>query len=87
MAQGTEQWKSRWGFIAAGLGMAVGTGNIWRFPRVVAANGGGPFIIAWTIAVFVWSIPLLIGELVMGRKTKLGNIGAFRDFAGKNFAW
>lgn len=87
MAQGTEQWKSRWGFIAAGLGMAIGTGNIWRFPRVVAANGGGPFIIAWTIAVFVWAIPLLIGELVMGRKTKLGNIGAFRDFAGKKFAW
>lgn len=87
MSQGTEQWKSRWGFIAAGIGMAIGTGNIWRFPRMVANNGGFPFIIAWTIALFVWAIPLLIGELVMGRKTRLGNIGAFRDFAGKGFTW
>lgn len=87
MSQATEQWKSRWGFIAASIGMAIGTGNIWRFPRMVANNGGFPFIIAWTIALFVWAIPLLIGELVMGRKTRLGNIGAFRDFAGKGFTW
>lgn len=87
MSQTGEQWKSRWGFIAAGIGMAIGTGNIWRFPRQVALNGGGPFIIAWTIALFVWAIPLLIGEMVMGRKTSLGNIGAFRDFAGKKYTW
>jgi NSS family neurotransmitter:Na+ symporter len=75
------------GFILATIGMAIGTGNIWRFPRVAAANGGGPFIIAWTIALFVWSIPLLMGEMVIGRKTGLGTIGAFRDFAGKKFTW
>ncbi|MBF8984450.1 sodium-dependent transporter [Lutibacter sp. B2] len=87
MSQKNEQWGSRWGFIAAAMGMAIGTGNIWRFPRVVAANGGGPFIIAWTIALFVWAIPLLMGEMVMGRKTGLGTIGAFRDFVGRKFAW
>ncbi|MFT9496896.1 sodium-dependent transporter [Anaerosolibacter sp.] len=82
-----EQWGSRWGFIAAAIGMAIGTGNIWRFPRVAAANGGGPFIIAWTIALFVWSIPLLMGEMVMGRRTGLGTIGAFRDYVGKKYTW
>ncbi|MCT4604861.1 MAG: sodium-dependent transporter [Marinisporobacter sp.] len=82
-----EQWGSRWGFIAASMGMAIGTGNIWRFPRVVASNGGGPFLIAWTVALFVWAIPLLMGEMVMGRKTGLGTIGAFRDFVGRKFAW
>ncbi|TCO73676.1 sodium-dependent transporter [Marinisporobacter balticus] len=82
-----EQWGSRWGFIAAAMGMAIGTGNIWRFPRVAAANGGGPFLIAWTVALFVWAIPLLMGEMVMGRKTGLGTIGAFRDFVGRKFAW
>lgn len=87
MSQNKEQWSSRWGFIAASIGMAIGTGNIWRFPRVAAANGGGPFIIAWTIALFVWAIPLLMGEMVMGRKTGLGTIGAFRDFVGAKYTW
>ncbi|MBB6216545.1 NSS family neurotransmitter:Na+ symporter [Anaerosolibacter carboniphilus] len=87
MSQQKEQWASRWGFIAASIGMAIGTGNVWRFPRVAAANGGGPFIIAWTIALFVWSIPLLMGEMVMGRRTGLGTIGAFRDYVGKKYTW
>ncbi|KAB3531029.1 sodium-dependent transporter [Alkaliphilus pronyensis] len=87
MGQKKEQWGSRWGFILASIGMAIGTGNIWRFPRVAAANGGGPFIIAWTIALFVWAIPLLMGEMVMGKKTGLGTIGAFRDFVGRKYTW
>ncbi len=87
MSQSTEKWGSRWGFIAASIGMAIGTGNIWRFPRVAAANGGGPFIIAWTVALFVWGIPLLMAEMVMGKRTGLGPIGAFRDFVGKKFTW
>lgn len=87
MSQGNETWGSRWGFIAASIGMAIGTGNIWRFPRVAASNGGGPFIIAWTIALFVWGIPLLMAEMVMGKHTRLGPIGAFRDFVGEKFTW
>lgn len=82
-----EQWGSRWGFIAASIGMAIGTGNIWRFPRVAAKNGGGPFLIAWTVALLVWSIPLLMGEMVIGKKTRLGTVGSFRDFLGKKFTW
>lgn len=41
------------GYIAAALGMCIGTGNVWRFPRVCAANGGGAFILAWTIAMLI----------------------------------
>ncbi|TDI93955.1 MAG: hypothetical protein E2O77_01895, partial [Caldithrix sp.] len=40
----SEFFSSRWGLILAALGMAVGTGNIWRFPRIVAENGGGSFL-------------------------------------------
>ena len=89
MSQQKEQWGSRWGFIAASIGMAIGTGNIWRFPRIAAKNGGGPFIIAWTIALFVWAIPVLMGEMVIGRKTGLGTVGGFRDFVKgkKNYTW
>lgn len=87
MGKQKEQWGSRWGFIAASIGMAIGTGNIWRFPRVAAQNGGGPFIIAWTIALFVWGIPLLMAEMVIGKKTGLGAVGAFRDYIGEKFTW
>ena len=87
MSQKKEQWSSRWGFIAAALGMAIGTGNIWRFPREVAQNGGGPFLIAWTIAMLVWAVPILSAELIVGRKTRLGTIWAFRDFVGKKATW
>ncbi len=78
---------SRFGFICAAIGMAVGTGNIWRFPRVAAANGGGAFLIALTVAIFVWAIPLLIAEMVIAKKTRLGTVGAIRDFMGKKFTW
>lgn len=71
------------GYIAAALGMCIGTGNVWRFPRVCAANGGGAFIIAWTIAMLVFAVPLLSTEMAFGKKTRLGCIGTFRDAGGK----
>lgn len=82
-----EQFASRWGFIAAAIGMAVGTGNIWRFPRMAAQYGGGAFVVAYTIALFLWSAPLLMSEMAMGRTTRLGPIGGFRDFVGKKYTW
>lgn len=85
--QKKEYFASRWGIIVAGIGMAVGTGNIWRFPRIVSQQGGGAFIIAWIIFLFLWSIPLLIIEISIGKKTRLGVIGAFGKMMGKNFAW
>ena len=82
-----ELFASRWGIIFAGLGMAVGTGNIWRFPRIVAQQGGGAFLIPWIIFLFLWSIPLLIIEISIGKKTRLGVIGSFGEIIGKNSAW
>jgi len=72
-----ETFTSRWSLLLAALGMAIGTGNIWRFPRVVAQNGGAPFLIPWFLFLFLWSIPLLIVEFGMGKKTRMGTIGAF----------
>jgi len=82
-----EFFTSRWGLILAALGMAVGTGNIWRFPRIVAQNGGGSFLIPWIIFLFLWSIPLLIIEFAMGKETRLGTVGAFGKFLGKKYTW
>jgi neurotransmitter:Na+ symporter, NSS family len=82
-----ERFGSRFAFIVAAIGMAVGTGNIWRFPRVAGEWGGGTFLIALVIANLVWAIPILMGESLMGSKSRLGTIGAFRDFMGRKFAW
>jgi NSS family neurotransmitter:Na+ symporter len=69
------------------LGMAVGTGNIWRFPRIVATNGGGSFLIAWAVFLLLWSVPLLLVEFAMGRASRRGPIGAFAVLIGKGQAW
>lgn len=82
-----EFFATRFGFIAAAMGQAVGTGNVWRFPRVATANGGGPFMVAYIVAILVWSIPLLIAEVTMGKNARLGTIGAFRDNMGKKYTW
>jgi len=83
----TEYFSSRWGLILSTLGVAIGTGNIWRFPRIVAQNGGGSFLIPWVIFLFVWSIPLIIAEFALGKSTRFGPVGAITKTAGKKFSW
>ncbi|MEK9501576.1 sodium-dependent transporter [Gaopeijia maritima] len=80
-------FSSRWGMLLAMLGMAVGTGNIWRFPRIAASNGGGSFLVAWVCFLLIWSIPLLILEFGMGKGTRRGPIGAMVRTVGEKFAW
>lgn len=82
-----EFFSSRWTLIISVLGIAVGTGNIWRFSRVVAQNGGGSFLIPWVIFLLLWSVPLIIAEFAIGKYARLGPIGAFGKIAGRNFSW
>ena len=79
---GPELFSSRTALLLTTLGMAVGTGNIWRFPRIIAKCGGGAFLIPWVIFLFAWSIPLLVLELGMGRKSRRGCVGSFAHVAG-----
>lgn len=82
-----ETFSSRWALLVSILGIAVGTGNIWRFSRIVAQNGGGSFLIPWIIFLFIWSVPLIILEFTIGKYTRKGPIGAFVHLAGDKFAW
>ena len=82
-----EIFASRWGIIFAGLGMAVGTGNLWRFPRIVSQYGGGAFMVVWLLFLFLWALPLLIIEMSIGKKTRLGVVGSFAKLMGENKAW
>lgn len=87
MTERVEQFTTRWGMIVAMLGMAVGTGNIWRFPRVAATNGGGSFLVAWFVFLLLWSIPLIMIEFAMGKGTRYGNVGAFARIMGRGWGW
>jgi NSS family neurotransmitter:Na+ symporter len=73
--------------LLAMLGMAVGTGNIWRFPRIAASNGGGSFLVAWVVFLLAWSVPLIIAEFAIGKGTRRGPVGAFARTMGPAFAW
>jgi neurotransmitter:Na+ symporter, NSS family len=86
-----EGFTSRWGLILSVLGIAIGTGNIWRFPRIAANNGtedgAGAFLVAWIVFLLLWSIPLIIAEYAIGRNGRKGTIGSFMKTAGDKFAW
>ncbi len=82
-----DTFSGRLGLIFATIGAAIGTGNIWRFPRMVGANGGGSFLVPWLIFLFVWSVPLIIAEFAIGKRSRTGTVGSFRIFAGRRFAW
>lgn len=80
-------YSSQLGLVVTLIAGSVGLGNIWRFPRITATNGGGTFIIAWAVMMGVVCLPIMLGEHVMGRATRHGTPGAFKDFIGKKFTW
>lgn len=82
-----EFFSSRWSLLIATIGIAVGTGNIWRFSRIVAQNGGGSFLIPWVIFLLIWSVPLIIAEFAIGKSTRMGPVGAVAKTAGTKFGW
>ncbi|MGA7306944.1 MAG: sodium-dependent transporter, partial [Rhodothermales bacterium] len=90
-ANESHRFSSRWGLILSVLGIAVGTGNIWRFPRIAAQNGGdegaGAFLVAWLVFLLIWSVPLIVAEYGLGRRSRLGVVGTFATLAGGRFAW
>ncbi len=81
-----EHWKSRLGFIWAAVGSAIGLGSIWRFPYVVGENGGATFVLLYLICLIAIGFPVLIAEIMIGRKTQLSPGGAFRVLGG-NRTW
>ena len=91
MAAVQDRFSSRWALVLSVLGIAVGTGNIWRFPRIAASNAGpdgaGAFLVAWLVFLVAWSIPLIIAEYALGQRGRQGVVGTFARLAGPRFAW
>ena len=77
-----ESWGSRFGFIMATAGFAVGLGNIWRFPYVTGSNGGAAFLMVYVAFSILIGIPLLTAEIGLGRKVRLTPLAGMRDITG-----
>ncbi len=75
-------WSGQLGFILAAAGSAVGLGNIWMFPYRTGMNGGGAFVLVYLGAVLLVGVPLLLAEVMIGRKTGRNPVGAFRVLRG-----
>ncbi|MEM8727869.1 MAG: sodium-dependent transporter [Chlamydiota bacterium] len=87
MTQTREHWGSRLGLVLAAVGSAVGLGVLWKFPYTVGQNGGGFFLLSYIGCIIIIGIPVLIGELLLGRHSQRAAVGAFQLLSPKRPKW
>ena len=75
------QWSSRWAFILAATGSAVGLGNIWRFPYMLGESGGGAFVLLYVICALALGIPIMMAEILLGRRGRQSPVNTMRELA------
>ncbi|RKX27621.1 MAG: sodium-dependent transporter [Candidatus Zixiibacteriota bacterium] len=80
-------WTGRFGFILAAVGSAVGLGNIWKFPYITGVYGGGAFVLVYLGCVVLVGLPLMISELMIGRRAQLNPVGAFQKLHYQGSPW
>ena len=83
-AAGGAHWSSRFAFIMASVGFAVGLGNIWRFPYVTGENGGAAFVLVYLACAFGIGVPILMSELLIGRRGQGSPPSAMANVAAAN---
>ncbi|MEX2249044.1 MAG: sodium-dependent transporter [Parvibaculum sp.] len=81
-----RHWSSRFAFLMAAIGSAVGLGNIWRFPYLAGENGGGAFIVIYAITTMAIALPILISEIMLGRMGRQSPINAMRALIAEHRA-
>lgn len=81
------QWSTRFGFILAAAGSAVGLGNIWKFPYITGVYGGGAFVLVYLGCVLAVGLPLMIAELIIGRRAQQNPVGAFQVLHRPGSPW
>ncbi|MDH5778436.1 MAG: sodium-dependent transporter [Gammaproteobacteria bacterium] len=84
------QWSSRWAFILAATGSAVGLGNIWKFPYITGENGGGAFVLIYLACIVVIGIPIMMAEVMLGRRGRQSPINTMETLsieAGHSSHW
>lgn len=76
-----EGWSSKWAFILAAIGAAVGLGNVWRFPTLAGENGGGAFVLFYIGCVVLIGLPLILSEILIGRAGRSDAVDSVRNVA------
>ena len=82
--QPRDTWGSKAGFVLAAAGSAIGLGNIWGFPTVAGQNGGAAFLLIYLAAVALIGAPVMLAELIVGRRTQRNPVGAFKALAPRS---
>ena len=85
-----KNWSSRMVFLLAAIGAAVGLGNIWKFPYTAGVSGGGAFVLVYAAAVIAIAIPIVMAELLIGRRARRSPVAAFIKLAreaGASTGW
>lgn len=82
-----EHWGSRFGFIMAAAGSAIGLGTMWQFPYMLGQNGGGAFLLIYLLCTLFIGVPVFIAELLIGRMGQKGTVGVFHQVMKKHTPW
>src|SRR5450432_1998585 len=85
-----ETFGSRFGTIMTMIGVAIGLGNVWRFPYMVGKFGGAAFVLFYIVVSVAIGVPALMAEFALGRHTRRGPLGAFELAGlpyGKQVGW
>ena len=75
------QWSSRWAFILAATGSAVGLGNVWKFPYITGENGGGAFVLVYLLCIACIGLPLMMAEVMIGRRGRQNPVNTLKSIA------
>jgi NSS family neurotransmitter:Na+ symporter len=81
---GRAEFSSKFGVIAAAAGSAVGLGNIWKFPYITGVYGGAAFLFVYLAFILAIGLPVMLSELIIGRKSRRNAFGAFKKLAPKS---
>ncbi len=87
MQQDRGHWTSRVGFVLAAAGSAIGLGNLWKFPYITWDNRGGAFVLVYLACILAVGLPIMMAEILIGRRTQKSPVGAMREAAGPLWAW
>ncbi len=82
-----ESFQSRLGFLLVSAGCAIGIGNVWKFPYVTGANGGGVFVLFYLVFLLIMGVPVLTMELAVGRASRKSAVQGYKTLEPKGSKW
>ena len=84
---GRAHWGSKFGFVLAAAGSAIGLGTIWKFPYIAGENGGGLFVLIYLGCILLVGLPIMMAEILIGRGAQRSPVGAFKALSSPRSPW